>query len=163
MHPIREVRKALDATNGSGWTNEAEKAFQKIKRKLNKLQTLTIPKEGETRRTSAPDVNEEETSKLGAELQAELTPTPRAWQLYLSRETIKEGLGVGMILINPEAKTCSYAIRLNFNAPNHIINYKSLLAGLVSSARKGMKDLHVFIDSQIFVDQVEGSRVPATE
>ncbi|GJW86373.1 hypothetical protein Tco_0161713 [Tanacetum coccineum] len=27
MHPIREVRKALDVTNGSGWTNEAEKAF----------------------------------------------------------------------------------------------------------------------------------------
>ncbi|GJS06281.1 hypothetical protein Tco_0363077 [Tanacetum coccineum] len=47
IHPIREVRKALDVTNGSGWTNEAEKSFQKIKRKLNKLQTLTIPKEGE--------------------------------------------------------------------------------------------------------------------
>ncbi|GJW97859.1 hypothetical protein Tco_0179667 [Tanacetum coccineum] len=46
MHPILEVRKALDATNGSGWTNKAKKAFQKIKRKLKKLQTLTIPKEG---------------------------------------------------------------------------------------------------------------------
>ncbi|GKA28059.1 reverse transcriptase domain-containing protein [Tanacetum coccineum] len=75
------------------------------------------------------DANEEETSELGAKLQAELTPTPRVWRLYLSRETIKE----------------------------------ALLAGLVASAGKGMKDLHVFIDSQILVDQVEGSRVPATK
>ncbi|GKC23114.1 reverse transcriptase domain-containing protein, partial [Tanacetum coccineum] len=76
-----------------------------------------------------PDVNEEETSKLGVKLQSELTPTPRVWRLYLTRETIKE----------------------------------ALLAGLVASVGKGMKDLHVFIDSQILVDQVEGSRVPATE
>ncbi|GJV65013.1 hypothetical protein Tco_1475841 [Tanacetum coccineum] len=87
MHPIREVRKALDATNGSGWTNEAEKAFQKIKRKLNKLQTLTIPKEGETRVNQVlADVNEEETSKLGAKLQAELTPTPKGWPVIPARE-----------------------------------------------------------------------------
>ncbi|GJR43830.1 hypothetical protein Tco_1311933 [Tanacetum coccineum] len=232
MHPILEVRKALDATNGSGWTNEAKKAFQKIKRKLNKLKTLTIPKEGEptvtrnrsmlhpNRKDSAstnrqrttfrkhkvmvatdgpmeemlklfgkegrlakwaaklrtydilffqkkevegpvmkrfckqgeqmlivPDVNEAETSELDAKLQAELTPTPRAWRLYLSRETIKEGSSVGMILINPDAKTCSYVIHLNFNAPKHIRDYEALLVALVASAGKGMKDLHVFIDS----------------
>ncbi|GJT53368.1 reverse transcriptase domain-containing protein [Tanacetum coccineum] len=33
----------------------------------------------------------------------------------------------------------------------------ALLARLVASAGKGMKDLHVFIDSQILVDQVEGT------
>nr|GEU99888.1 hypothetical protein [Tanacetum cinerariifolium] len=101
--------------------------------------------------------NEAETSELGAKLQAELTPTPRAWRLNLSKETIKEGSDVGMILINPEAKTYSYAICLNFEAPKHIMNYEALLAGLVASAGKGMKDLHVFIDLQILVDQVEGT------
>nr|GEU99893.1 reverse transcriptase domain-containing protein [Tanacetum cinerariifolium] len=98
-----------------------------------------------------------QTSELGAKLQAELTPTPRAWQLNLSKETIKEGSDVGMILINPEAKTYSYAICLNFEAPKHIMNYVALLAGLVASTGKGMKDLHVFIDLQILVDQVEGT------
>ncbi|GKD59317.1 hypothetical protein Tco_1296826 [Tanacetum coccineum] len=83
-----------------------------------------------------PDANEAETSELGAKLQRELTPTLRAWRLYLSRETIKEGSGVGMILITPDSKTCSYAIRLNFNAPKHIMNYEALLAGLVASAGK---------------------------
>ncbi|GJY34102.1 reverse transcriptase domain-containing protein [Tanacetum coccineum] len=110
-----------------------------------------------------PDANGAETSELGVKLQAELTLTPRAWRLYLSRETIKEGSGVRMILINLDAKTCSYAICLNFDAPKHIMNYEALLAGSVASTGKGMKDLHVFVDSQILVDKVEGNRILATE
>ncbi|GKF84437.1 hypothetical protein Tco_0249335, partial [Tanacetum coccineum] len=37
-----------------------------------------------------PDANQAETSGLGVKLQAELTPTPMGWWLYLSKETIKE-------------------------------------------------------------------------
>ncbi|GKE56073.1 reverse transcriptase domain-containing protein [Tanacetum coccineum] len=86
---------------------------------------------------------------------------PRAWRLYLSREACKEGLSVGMILLDPDEKMHSYAIRLNFDAPDYIMDYEALLAGLIASASKGMKDLHVFINSKILVDQVEGSRTPA--
>ncbi|GKA77013.1 hypothetical protein Tco_0783474 [Tanacetum coccineum] len=38
---------SLDAAEGPNWTREAEEAFQRVKRKLSKLQTLTVPKEGE--------------------------------------------------------------------------------------------------------------------
>ncbi|GKE55021.1 reverse transcriptase domain-containing protein, partial [Tanacetum coccineum] len=47
QYPIRKVRMRFDTIEGSGWTNEAEKALQRIKMKLNKLQTLVVPKEGE--------------------------------------------------------------------------------------------------------------------
>ncbi|GJR63918.1 reverse transcriptase domain-containing protein [Tanacetum coccineum] len=47
QYPIRKVRVRFEATEGSGWTNEAEEALQRIKRKLNKFQTLAVPKEGE--------------------------------------------------------------------------------------------------------------------
>ncbi|GJX83381.1 hypothetical protein Tco_0332862 [Tanacetum coccineum] len=40
------VQIRFETTEGSGWTNEAEKALQRIKRKLNKLQTWAVPKEG---------------------------------------------------------------------------------------------------------------------
>ncbi|GJT28777.1 reverse transcriptase domain-containing protein [Tanacetum coccineum] len=70
-------------------------------------------------------------SRWNKKPQAELTPTPRPWRLYLSREANKEGSGVGMILISPNEKMYSYAIRLNFNAPDDNIDYKALLAGLV--------------------------------
>ncbi|GJV06706.1 reverse transcriptase domain-containing protein [Tanacetum coccineum] len=36
-----------------------------------------------------------------------------------------------------------------------------LLAGLVASARQGIKDLHVFIDSPTLAAQMEGSYAPA--
>ncbi|GKB84865.1 hypothetical protein Tco_0957137 [Tanacetum coccineum] len=43
----KRVRMRLDAATGPGWTNEDKEALQKIKMKLNKLQTLAIPKEEE--------------------------------------------------------------------------------------------------------------------
>ncbi|GJX55219.1 hypothetical protein Tco_0285116 [Tanacetum coccineum] len=46
-----------------------------------------------------PDANEGETSNLSKKLQAKLTLTPMAWRLYLGKKAIKEGSGVGIILI----------------------------------------------------------------
>ncbi|GKB28297.1 hypothetical protein Tco_0867698 [Tanacetum coccineum] len=46
-YPIRKVRMRFEISEGYGWTNKAKEALQRIKMKLNKLQTLTIPKEGD--------------------------------------------------------------------------------------------------------------------
>ncbi|GJZ79148.1 hypothetical protein Tco_0643985 [Tanacetum coccineum] len=45
-HPPREARTRMETTKESVWTNEAEEVLQRIKRKLGKLQTLAILKEG---------------------------------------------------------------------------------------------------------------------
>ncbi|GJZ79150.1 reverse transcriptase domain-containing protein [Tanacetum coccineum] len=110
-----------------------------------------------------PGANEGETSNLNKELQVKLIPTQRASRLYLGKETIKEGSGVGIILVSPDEKMHSYAIRLKFNASDHAIDCEALLAGLVASINKGMKYLHVFIDSLTLVAQIEGNHTPATE
>ncbi|GJX78060.1 reverse transcriptase domain-containing protein [Tanacetum coccineum] len=47
-HPLREARMRMETAKEAGWMNEAEEAFRRIKRKLGKLQTLAIPKEGKT-------------------------------------------------------------------------------------------------------------------
>ncbi|GJZ33520.1 reverse transcriptase domain-containing protein [Tanacetum coccineum] len=253
------VRVRFKITKGYGWTNEAQESLQRIKRKLNKFQTLAVPKEGEilmlclrqkdktirieilpytltekmvqalihtTRSLRAifrkhkvkvitdgpmeeilklsgkegrlakwaaeirtydisyiprkkvegsvvkkffgqreqvkktPDANERGTLNLSKKLQAKSTPTPRAWRLYLGREIIEEGSGVGIILVNPEEKMYSYAIRLKFNASNHAMDCEALLTGLAASLSKGMKDLHVFIYSPKLVAQTEGNHTP---
>ncbi|GJV92387.1 reverse transcriptase domain-containing protein [Tanacetum coccineum] len=110
-----------------------------------------------------PDVNEGGTFNLSKKLQAKSTPTPRAWRLYMGKETIKEGTGVGIILVSPDEKIHSYAIRLKFNAFDRVIDCEALLAGLAASISKGMKDLHVFMDSPQLVAQIEGNYTPATE
>ncbi|GJS02643.1 hypothetical protein Tco_0319151 [Tanacetum coccineum] len=45
-HPLREARTRMETTKGPGWTNKAEEAVQRINRKLGKLPTLAILKEG---------------------------------------------------------------------------------------------------------------------
>nr|GEW08594.1 hypothetical protein [Tanacetum cinerariifolium] len=110
-----------------------------------------------------PDANKEGTLTLRKELQSKSTPTPKAWRLYLGKETIKEGLGVGIILVSLEEKEHLYATRLKFKASNHVMDYEALLAGLAASSNQGIKDFRVFIDSLTLVAQVEGNRTPVTE
>ncbi|GJW54730.1 gag-pol polyprotein [Tanacetum coccineum] len=107
-----------------------------------------------------PDANAGGTFTLSEKLQAKSTPTPRAWQLYVGKETIEEGSSIGIILVIPKEKMHSYAIRLKFHASNHVMDYEALLAGLAASTNQGMKDLHVFIDSLTLVARVEGSHTP---
>ncbi|GJU23355.1 reverse transcriptase domain-containing protein [Tanacetum coccineum] len=104
-----------------------------------------------------PDGNEGGMINLSKKLQAKSTPTLRAWR------TIEEGSGVGIILVSPDEKMHSYAIRLKFNTSDHAIDCEALLAGLAASVSKGMKDLHVFMDSPKLVAQIEGNHTPATE
>ncbi|GJX21069.1 reverse transcriptase domain-containing protein [Tanacetum coccineum] len=147
-YPINKISMRMDTTTDAGWTNEAKEAFQRIKRE-------------QVQKT--PDANEGETSKLSNKLQAKLTPTPRARRLYLGKEAIEEVSGVGIILVSPDENMHSYAIRLKFNASDHTMDYEALLARLVVSSSKGMKDLHVFTDSLTLVAQIEGNYTPTTE
>nr|GEV36433.1 hypothetical protein [Tanacetum cinerariifolium] len=79
------------------------------------------------------------------------------------KERIKEGSGVGIILVSLEEKIYSYAFCLKFNASNHAMDCEALLTGLAVSVSKGMKDMHVFIDSPKLVAQTEGNNTTATE
>ncbi|GKC78325.1 reverse transcriptase domain-containing protein, partial [Tanacetum coccineum] len=68
-----------------------------------------------------------------------------------------------MVMVDPEEKKYSHAICLNFYAFEDDMDYEALLAGLVASARRGMKDLHVFVGSKFLFNQVERNRVPRPE
>ncbi|GKC27326.1 hypothetical protein Tco_1034620, partial [Tanacetum coccineum] len=82
---------------------------------------------------------EEGALRQSNELQARLTPTPRVWRLYLSKEAVKEGSGVGMIQLGLDEKIYSYAIRLNFDTLDHNMYYEALLEGLVEGSRTAAK------------------------
>nr|GEW37127.1 hypothetical protein [Tanacetum cinerariifolium] len=51
------------------------------------------------------------------------------------RELNNKGSDIGMILVDPEGKEYSHAVRLNFYAFEDNMDYKALLAGLVTSAK----------------------------
>ncbi|GJY61268.1 reverse transcriptase domain-containing protein [Tanacetum coccineum] len=142
----------LQKTQGGSdnqWTNGGNTETFRKRRTISKMENNSA--------------NEGETSNLNKELQVKLIPTPRDCRLYLGKETIKEGSGIGIILVSPDEKMHSYATRLKFNAFDHAMGCEALLAGLVTSVNKGMKDLHVFIDSLTLVAQIEGNHTLATK
>ncbi|GJW16604.1 hypothetical protein Tco_0024040 [Tanacetum coccineum] len=102
-HPIHETRTRMEKAKESGWTNEAEEALRRIKRKLSKKEAEgPVVKKffGQKEQVEeTPDANKEGIFDLSKGFQENSTPTTRAWRLYLGRETIKEGSGIGIILV----------------------------------------------------------------
>ncbi|GKB13492.1 hypothetical protein Tco_0847415 [Tanacetum coccineum] len=159
-YPIYKARMRLGTVKESGWTNEAEEALRR-----KEAEGPVVKKffgQGEKVQETL-DENEGGTLNLNRELQTKSTLTPRAWRLYLGKETIEEDSGMGIILVSPEERMHSYVIRLKFNTSDHAIDCEALLAGLAVFVSKGMKDLHVFIESLRLVAQTEGNHMPTTE
>ncbi|GJR00076.1 hypothetical protein Tco_0523060 [Tanacetum coccineum] len=70
--------------------------------------------------------------------------------LVMKKETIKEGLAIGIILVSPEEKMNSYAIHLKFHASNHVMDYEALLAGLPASTNQGLATIKLeFLNQEV--------------
>ncbi|GKA98874.1 reverse transcriptase domain-containing protein [Tanacetum coccineum] len=52
------------------------------------------------------------------------------WTLYTDGVSNPKGVGVGLVLIDPNGVEYAYAIRLNFASTNNEAEYEALLAGL---------------------------------
>nr|GEY00779.1 reverse transcriptase domain-containing protein [Tanacetum cinerariifolium] len=210
MLPIRKVCRNIDMAEGPSWTRKAEEAIQKIKIKLQKLQTLTMPKEGEVPILCLQQKSKTINSMLLMErgrVQIPISYVSRPLQDIKACYTSTEKTILALIhtayrdkniqhLIRPNQRgrrTDSEQIpqiegtpvtyverkrgrgtqikqrtlsRTNLNAKGmevilmkksrqRSMDYEALLAGLVTSAGKSMKDLHVFVDLKILVDHVE--------
>ena len=61
------------------------------------------------------------------------------------------------MLVNPEGKEYSYALRFEFEATNNEAEYKALLAGLRLAKDMEVQNLSIFVDSQLVANQIKGS------
>ena len=66
----------------------------------------------------------------------------------------KEAAGAGVVLVSPTKEVIHLSFRLNFQVTNNIAEYEGLLQGLKKSIGMNVKNIKVFGDSQIIVDQV---------
>ncbi|GJT86671.1 reverse transcriptase domain-containing protein [Tanacetum coccineum] len=85
-----------------------------------------------------------------------LTPSPRAWRLYIDRASNNRGSEAGLILIALDDMEYSYALRLNFSNSNNEAEYEALLVGLRIAMEMHVKDIYSFMDSKLVPSQVEG-------
>ena len=76
------------------------------------------------------------------------------WTLYFDGSNCLEGAGARSILIDPQGNQHLMASRLEFTCTNNSAEYEGLLQDLKKAIDMKVKNLKVFGDSQIIVDQV---------
>ncbi|KAM1854041.1 hypothetical protein ACFX14_009921 [Malus domestica] len=68
--------------------------------------------------------------------------------------TPKEGCGAGLVLTTPDKVAMEYALRFKFKASNNEAEYEALLASLRLAKHLTVKQIDIFSDSQLVVNQV---------
>ncbi|GJZ06390.1 reverse transcriptase domain-containing protein [Tanacetum coccineum] len=78
------------------------------------------------------------------------------WKLYTDGASSSDGSGADMMLVSPEGKEYTYTLRFEFKTTNNEVEYEALLAGLRITADMKIKDLSIFVDSQLVANHVKG-------
>ncbi|GJZ56947.1 reverse transcriptase domain-containing protein [Tanacetum coccineum] len=165
------------------WTTKADEAFRRMKEPLEALPTVAVPTKGETlimylaaseeiisavlmvergkrqvpiyfvsRTLQGPrdrEVKDEEAKRKEPELE-------NAWKLFTDGASNFDGSGASLILVSPEGKEYTYALRFEFETTNNEAEYEALLAGVRIAKEMKVKELTIFIDSQLVANQVKG-------
>ncbi|XP_031262491.1 uncharacterized protein LOC116120659 [Pistacia vera] len=79
------------------------------------------------------------------------------WTLYVDGSSNINGSGLGLLLISPKGDTLQQAIRCDFKATNKEAEYEALIARLSLTKGIGIKKIVVKSDSQLMVNQIQGS------
>ena len=78
------------------------------------------------------------------------------WKVFPDGASSTSGAGVGIIVITLEGIKLEHSFRLGFKASNNEAEYGVLLAGLSVVLDLGAKEVEVYLDSGLVVNQVQG-------
>ncbi|XP_057999284.1 uncharacterized protein LOC131178343 [Hevea brasiliensis] len=78
------------------------------------------------------------------------------WEMYFGRAINLSGNGIGAVLITPDGKYFSIAIRLKFDCTNNVVEYEACISGLQAAIELKIRKLEVYGDSALIIYQVKG-------
>jgi ribonuclease HI len=78
----------------------------------------------------------------------------KTWTMYFDGSVMKEGAGVGLVLISPLGIRMKYMVRLHFLTSNNAAEYEALINGLRIAVELGIKRLEIIGNSKLVVGQV---------
>ncbi|GJS73888.1 reverse transcriptase domain-containing protein [Tanacetum coccineum] len=105
--------------------------------------------------SSETSPTEREEEKNGEAKRKETKPE-NTWKLFIDGASSSDGLGAGLMLVNPEGKEYTYALRFEFKTTNNEAEYEALIAGLRIAKEMQIQELAIFVDSQLVANQVNG-------
>nr|GEW04943.1 reverse transcriptase domain-containing protein [Tanacetum cinerariifolium] len=83
-------------------------------------------------------------------------PEPEnTWKLFTNEASSSDGSGAGLMLVNPEGKEYTYALRFEFETTNNEAEYEVLIAGLRIAKEMQIQELAICVDSQLVENQVK--------
>jgi ribonuclease HI len=87
------------------------------------------------------------------------TPTdrPEHWVMYFDSSLNLEGAGAGVLLISPKGDQLKYVLQIFWKVSSNEAEYKALLLGLRLAVSLGIKQLLVYGDSAVVINQVNKS------
>ncbi|GKC51748.1 reverse transcriptase domain-containing protein [Tanacetum coccineum] len=85
----------------------------------------------------------------------ELEPE-NAWKLFTDGASSSNGSGADLMVVIPEGKEYTYALRFEFETTNNEAEYEALMAGLHIAKEMEIRELIIFVDSQLVANQVKG-------
>jgi ribonuclease HI len=80
----------------------------------------------------------------------------KPWGLYFDGSVCSKGQRAGCVIISPSSVYIDLSIRLEFTCTNNQVEYESLLHGLEYLRDLGARDIDVFGDSNLIVQQIRG-------
>ncbi|GJV02677.1 reverse transcriptase domain-containing protein [Tanacetum coccineum] len=84
-------------------------------------------------------------------------PEPdNTWKLFTDGASSSDGSRAGLMVFSPEGKEYTYALRFAFETTNNEVEYEALLAGLCIAKEMEIRELIIFVDSQLVANQVKG-------
>ena len=75
------------------------------------------------------------------------------WKLYLAGAVNNRGIRLGVILVTPEGETIPMAKKLDFKVTNNMAEYEACIYGIEVALIAGAKDLLVYGDSLLVINQ----------
>ncbi|XP_062100753.1 uncharacterized protein LOC133806675 [Humulus lupulus] len=79
------------------------------------------------------------------------------WKLHVDGSSNTKESGLGLVLTSPQGDIIEKVVRCRFKATNNEAEYKAMIVGLVLAKEMGIRQLNVFSDSQLIVNQMQGS------
>jgi ribonuclease HI/uncharacterized small protein (DUF1192 family) len=88
--------------------------------------------------------------------QGMLSPTTFVWNMFFDGASSNIGAGVGVVFKSPSQETISLSYKLEFEVTNNVAEYEALVLGLRAAKKMGIKEVAVFRDAELIIQQVKG-------
>jgi len=76
------------------------------------------------------------------------------WEMYFDGAARQEGARAGVVLVSPEKHILPYSFALTQLCSNNVAKYQAPILGLQMGLEMGIKDLDVYGDSQLVINQL---------